>query len=191
MLAFGVSVVGFEEIVYAVVSTDGKIEVRDYEAVVVAEVITDGRRRDGENSAFVTLFRYIDGGNEGKEKIAMTTPVGQQSIGDPLGQAAASSATANQQWKFSFFLPRGISLVDAPRPRNDNITLRTVAPRRMISLRFNGRRSERNVATHEQTLRAYLEQNKIVYLEPPLYAFYNGPFTPNFLRRNEVLFELP
>ena len=56
---------------YKVVRTDGKFEIRDYPEMRVA---TTGMKEGGSNSGFGELFRFITGANEGKEKIAMTSP---------------------------------------------------------------------------------------------------------------------
>ncbi len=65
---------GYESAPYSVVRSDGKFELRDYPALTVVEtpMVQAGNSADG---SFNRLFRFITGGNEAKEKIAMTTPV--------------------------------------------------------------------------------------------------------------------
>ncbi len=65
---------GYESAPYAVVRASGKFEVRDYPALSVVETPTvrDGNGADG---SYMRLFRFIAGGNETQQKIAMTTPV--------------------------------------------------------------------------------------------------------------------
>ena len=64
---------GYESAPYKVVRSDGKFELRDYPALTVVE--TPMANPNGSDGGFMRLFRFITGANEGKQKIAMTTPV--------------------------------------------------------------------------------------------------------------------
>ena len=61
---------GYETARYKVIRTEGAFELREYPELKIATTL-----RDADNARFMRLFRYIDGGNAAKEKIAMTTPV--------------------------------------------------------------------------------------------------------------------
>jgi hypothetical protein len=65
---------GYESAPCQVVRTDGKLELRDYPTLTLVEtpMARGGNEADG---SFNRLFRFITGGNETKQKIAMTTPV--------------------------------------------------------------------------------------------------------------------
>jgi len=65
---------GYESASYQVVRSSGKFELRDYPVLMVVEtpMAPTGNSADG---SFMRLFRFITGGNEAKQKIAMTTPV--------------------------------------------------------------------------------------------------------------------
>lgn len=65
---------GYESAPYRVARTAGQFEVRDYPPLKVVETPTQGRD-SGMNGSFNRLFKFITGGNETKQKIAMTTPV--------------------------------------------------------------------------------------------------------------------
>jgi hypothetical protein len=65
---------GYESAPYKVVRSDGQFEVRDYPALTVVETPM-ARGGNGADSGFNRLFGFITGGNEAKQKIAMTTPV--------------------------------------------------------------------------------------------------------------------
>jgi hypothetical protein len=62
---------GYESAPYQVGRTDGKFELRDYPTLTVVEtpMARGGNEADG---SFNRLFRFITGGNEAKQKIAMT-----------------------------------------------------------------------------------------------------------------------
>jgi len=66
---------GYESAPYKVVRSDGKFELRDYPALTVVETPMAADSRDGGDGSFMRLFRFITGGNEARQKIAMTTPV--------------------------------------------------------------------------------------------------------------------
>ncbi|MGA1130094.1 MAG: SOUL family heme-binding protein, partial [Chthoniobacterales bacterium] len=65
---------------YKVLSQDGKFEVREYPALTLVRT-TSG---DGD---FMRLFRYISGGNEAEQKIAMTAPVLMKHEGEDTGMS--------------------------------------------------------------------------------------------------------
>jgi hypothetical protein len=65
---------GYESAPFKVGRTDGKYELRDYPALTVVETPMTRRGNEADGS-FNRLFRFIAGGNEARQKIAMTTPV--------------------------------------------------------------------------------------------------------------------
>jgi hypothetical protein len=55
---------------------------------------------------------------------------------------------------------------------------------------FSGRWSEKNYKKEEQQLLNDLYKNNIKILGAPIFARYNAPFVPWFLRRNEVMIQI-
>ena len=53
---------GYETAPYKVIRADGDFEIREYPELKIATTA-----RDADNSSFMRLFRYIDGGNVAKE----------------------------------------------------------------------------------------------------------------------------
>jgi len=190
-LAFAMSrgvAMGTEEAAYSVEKKDGVFELRHYEIQVVAEVFVDGSMEDAGNKAFRPLFNYISGANRTQGKIAMTAPVGQQAEGQkiamtaPVGQEAASN-----QWAVSFTMPAQFTMETLPAPTDESVRLRIVPARRVATVRYSGtwtqKRYERNLAR----LREWMKSNGLAANGEPVWARYNPPFTPWFLRRNEIL----
>jgi DNA gyrase inhibitor GyrI len=70
------------------------------------------------------------------------------------------------------------------------VHLSELPPRRMAVIRFSGRVTDELIAGKESELRAWLAAKGLTPAAMPVYAFYNDPFTPGFLRRNEVLIDL-
>lgn len=169
-----------EEIKYDVLKKDGNVEIRQYAPVIIAEVTIEGSRSEAPSAAFRTLFNYISGDNIAKSgesvKIPMTAPVTQEQLEPNI-------------WKIAFYMPANMTIETAPAPKNDKITLREVTLGKRVALRFSGRSTDDNIETHDAKLKAYLAQNNMTYDETGrILAFYNSPFTPWFLRRNEVLY---
>ena len=157
------------------------VEVRDYAAYVVAEVTVPGPASEAGNQAFPILAGYIFGKNQGEQKMAMTAPVTQA----PLPRAEGTTATA-EGFIVQFVLPAGITREGAPRPLDDRIRLRDVAPNRVAAIRYSGMWSESNKNEHLAKLKAILQSAGLGWTGEPMLSRYNGPMTPWFMRRNEV-----
>jgi effector-binding domain-containing protein len=184
----GGSAMAVEEAVYTVEKTDGAFQVRLYAPQVVAEVLVDGTLEEAGNKAFRPLFDYISGANRTQGRIAITVSGGQQPEGQkiamtsPVGQEALSN-----RWAVTFVMPSNTTMETLPVPMDEKVRLRAVPARRMAALRYSGtwsrNRYERNLAR----LRECIKANGLVAVGEPVWARYNPPFTPWFLRRNEVL----
>ncbi len=60
----------------------------------------------------------------------------------------------------------------------------------MAARRYSGRWTLANYRENETTLLEAVRAAGLTPLAPPVYARYNPPFTPWFMRRNEVLVEV-
>ena len=78
-------------------------------------------------------------------------------------------------------------LANLPTPNDERIRLREKPARIVAVRRFSGRWSDKNVDQHEQRLLEDLQGLGIEAAGPPELARYNSPFTPWFLRRNEII----
>ena len=85
-----------------------------------------------------------------------------------------------------FVLPKGVSVADAPEPLDARVQLRGVPPSRVAVIRFSGFWSEANYEEHLATLRDALKAASLTPSGEPVYSRYNPPFTPWFMRRNEI-----
>ncbi len=159
---------------YVVVSREGDMELRDYPAMTVAEVVREGGRSQALRSGFQPLAGYIFAKERSGEKIAMTAPVTQEP-GD------------GESWRVRFIMPRDWSLDDLPRPAQADVRLARTEPRRMAAVRFSGAWDDQLMEEQEERLRAWIAERGLETTTAPTYAYYNDPFTPGFLRRNEVL----
>lgn len=177
---------------YTSVVLDGDFEVRDYPALVVAEVTRRGDRWTAVNRGFRPLAAYIFAKERAGDRIAMTAPVTQHRR-DPIAMMAPvtqSPAEAGDSWVVRFIMPSGYTLETLPRPAGSDIRLAPVAAQRRAAIRFSGVASDELLAEKEAALREWMKERALEPLGAPTYAYYNDPFTPGFLRRNEVMFDV-
>ncbi len=186
MCAVGAPLMATETPGFRVVEEHGAVQVRDYDALVVVETVVDAAFEDAGGIAFRRLFDYISGANEARRKIAMTAPV----IQEPAALETASPAVLDnggEGWRIAFLLPSDIAWEDAPVPRDGRVELRRIPPRRLAAIRFSGAWSEERFEVHHRRLAQLIADRGWRIVGEPVYARYNAPFTPSFMRRNEVL----
>jgi hypothetical protein len=181
-----------EEPKYTVRLTQGAFEVRDYAPQVRASVMVSGDRFVAANRGFGPLAEYIFGGNQPRQKIAMTTPVMQERRG---GQKIAMTTPVMQEregdaWTVSFVMPAAYDLEALPVPNNARVELNETPAKRMAVIRFSGFAPESTLDRKTAALRDFIRAQKLTPIGAPAYAFYNPPWTLPFMRRNEVMWEI-
>jgi hypothetical protein len=158
---------------YKVIRIDEKFEIRDYPALSLA---TSPMAADGMNGGFGNLFRFITGTNEAKEKIEMTSPV------------LISNTTEKKT--MSFIMPQATVAKGVPKPAGDSVALTNMPAARFVVLRFPGERNEENETKAIADLRAWMTEQKLAAQGEPLFAYYDPPWTPIPMRRNEVMIRI-
>jgi len=187
MSTFAMSTHATEEPEYQVVRQLKDIEVRQYAAYAAAEVVVDGPAAEAGNQAFPILAGYIFGKNKGERKFAMTAPVTQVAAPVKLEMTAPVTQTAAPGgFLVQFALPKGVTVASAPEPLDARVQLREVVPAQVAVIRFSGFWSESNYAGNLAKLQAALRAADLAWTGEPVYARYNAPFTPWFMRRNEI-----
>ena len=177
-----------EEASYVLISKDKAFEIREYTPHVVAETLVEGNMQNVSNKAFMKLFRYISGSNVSRSNVAMTAPISQQVTGEKIPMTApVGQQRVAEKWLISFMMPKSYSLTTLPQPQDSSITLRQVPAQRMAVLRYSGMWSKKSDLSHEQELTAWMGKMGLTATENTIWARYNPPFTPWFLRRNEVM----
>ena len=176
-----------EEPEYEVIKIIDKVEFRKYSPYVVAEVVLNTATEDAANQAFPILSGYIFGKNKGEKKFSMTAPVTQTAEPIRLEMAVpVTQATVTGALRVQFVLPRGVTLETAPEPIDPRVQLRLVAARTWAVIRYSGSWSKANYEENLGILRALVEIHAVATEGDPVWARYNAPFTPWFLRRNEI-----
>jgi hypothetical protein len=180
-----------EEPEYQVLRELPDIEVRQYAAYAVAEVVVPGPASEAGNQAFPILAGYIFGKNKGERKFAMTSPVTQTAAPVKLEMTAPVTQTAAPGgFRVQFVLPRGVTVASAPEPLDARVRLSEVAPAQLAVIRYSGFWSESNYDEHLAKLQAALRAAGLSWVGEAVYSRYNAPFTPWFLRRNEIWLRL-
>jgi hypothetical protein len=155
-------------------SADG-IEFRRYEKYLVAEC--DLREVNDINMAssagFRYLFNYISGENEPGQKVSMTSPVQQ--------------FPSENGWRVTFVVPRSFYAKGAPAPTNPRVSIREIPAGTVAALQYRGFWSSSSYEAHKKQLLAKLAAQGVSTDGEVFSALYNPPYTPPFLRRNEVL----
>jgi DNA gyrase inhibitor GyrI len=70
------------------------------------------------------------------------------------------------------------------------VVIRKVPGRTMAAIRFSGSWSEERFQEHTEQLLTWLKEQGLIATGTPVIARYDPPWTPWFMRRNEVLVEL-
>jgi len=161
------------------------IEIRRYDKVLIASVKVQAQSwRAASSLAFRPLDNYIFGANGSNEQIGMTTPVTTHKVATDQGE----------MWEVRFFMPERYHMTDLPDPQSPYITLDAQQEKRFAVIRFSGavRQTQgvANFASHESQLREALRKANMPDDGIAHYAVYDGPWTPSFMRRNEVLIPL-
>jgi hypothetical protein len=184
----GMDAMAIEEASYSVIKKDGNFEIRAYASHILAETVVEGDLEGAGNKAFNRLFRFISGDNRRREQVAMTAPVSQEAQGEKIAMTApVSQQREKEKWAVSFMMPAASTLESLPEPEDPLITLRPVPARRMAAVRYSGFWSEKNYQRSLLELEKWIHDKGLTPVGDPVWARYNPPFTPWFLRRNEIL----
>jgi hypothetical protein len=186
-----------DRVPYTLRQTLDGIEIRDYPETVLVETTAPSA-----NSAFRRLFQYISGENERQievemtapvrtqgEQIAMTTPVRTSS--EKIAMTVPVRMTGDSgETTMGFYLPSEYTGDTAPKPTNPEVSL-TVEPPRTLAVRpFSWYATPGRTERYERELMKTLVTNDIKAVDEPVLLQYNDPWTPPFMRTNEVAVEV-
>lgn len=187
-LPSGGCAVTVEKAKYDVVLKESSIEIRDYAPQILAETVIEGDLTAAGDKAFNLLFNYISGNNAARDSIAMTAPVSQERRSEKIAMTApVGQQSVEEGWAVSFLMPNTYTMETIPDPLDPRVTLRSVPPTRMAAIRYSGVWSEENYRKHKDRLISWIGEKGYHIVGEPIWARYNPPFTPWFMRRNEIL----
>jgi hypothetical protein len=180
----------YEEPAYEVIRQTEDYEIRRYAPYIVAETEVKG----GFGAAGTEAFRILAGYIFGKNKVSPMSIAAEQPEDDSIKMAMTvpvfsteAGQDAARRFTYSFVMPSEFSLETLPEPLDPRVQLRVVPERVVAVRRYSGRWSEQRFADHETELRRALERDGLDPAGATHLARYNGPWTPWFMRRNEVM----
>ena len=156
-----------ETIAYEDAGRIGEVEIRKYPALHLATV-----QGLAEDEAFGMLFQYISGNNKPGRAIPMTAPV--------VSDAAS----------MSFVMPAGSTWENIPEPLDSRVRIVMLPERDIAVIRFSGYAPQEDVDAAASRLQEGLKSEGIGTAGQPFLMRYDSPWTPGFLRRNEVAIEI-
>jgi DNA gyrase inhibitor GyrI len=180
---------------YEVLSKAKGYEIRQYSSRIVAEVKVSGTYKESVNNGFRKVANYIFGNNSASgsiamtapvlhekedtsEKIAMTTPVLHEKVGD------------KDSYTVAFVMPANYTMETIPKPKNTEVTLREIPPTKYAALKFMGYVPESKAEKKTKQLLDMLKRDNVSLAGSPTVAQYQPPWTPPFMRRNEILVQI-
>ncbi|WP_265090659.1 SOUL family heme-binding protein [Psychrobacter alimentarius] len=187
-----------EEPNYTVLSQIDDFELRHYDAQLVAQTWVSGDQHTASRQGFKILADYIFGNNTApsgeSSKISMTAPVTMQSDNqnEDISQKIAMTAPVSMQqdddkWRVQFTMPSKYTMQTLPKPNNPDIEIVEMPTQTYGVIKFSGLAGSKKVAKKTETLKSWMQTQKLMVIGTPELARYNPPWTLPFMRRNEVL----
>lgn len=161
---------------YQTIESDGPIEVRKYPPLVTAGTEHRGQRQPALEEGFRVLADYIFAKSRPGARLPMTAPVLSDTDGDG-------------SWRTRFLMPTGKARGELPSAPA-GVELIAEPARRVAAIRFSGRADDAELNAKEGALRSWLKLRGLPNEGKAVHAFYNAPFLPGRMRRNEVMIVL-
>lgn len=172
------------------------VELRRYPETVLAETTAPDER-----TAFGRLYRYITGDNEGEASVAMTAPVSTRGVDARVAAPVRGGSTvamtapvrtseAADGVTMAFYLPAEYDPDAAPVPTDPTVRLVVEPPRTVAVRQFSWFATDDRVARQRRALLDALARRGLEPQEDPQLLRYDPPWTPPFLRTNEVAVEV-
>jgi len=168
-----------EQVSYQLINKINDIEIRCYPELIVVSTVNES-----DNRSFGILFDYISGNNTSRKQIPMTSPVISSE------RIPMTSPVITKDNYMAFSLPNEYTIDTAPKPNDPSVSLEKIPKRTLAVLRFGGRISPPRFEKYSKLLKNELQENGIEISRDVFLLRYNSPFTPGFLRRNEVAIEI-
>jgi hypothetical protein len=169
---------------YEIIRKIENVEIRRYPRIVIAKVAND------ESDSFGLLFRFISGNNKEKEKVKMTTPVVSQETSREIKMTSPVLSDFSNEGYMAFVMPSEYNFETTPLPLDSRVKIEEIPARSVAVLRFSGSWSEAHFEEKTKELLQEITNAKVKTKGSVFTMLYNPPFTPSFLRRNEVAVEV-
>ncbi|KAJ6817326.1 putative DUF21 domain-containing proteinisoform X2 [Iris pallida] len=197
------SVPNLETVRYRILKRTSQYEIREVETegkpYYIAETTMPGKSGfdfTGASQGFNVLAEYLFGKNTTSEQMEMTTPVitrKVQSDGEKMDMPTpVITKRASDNWKMSFVMPSKYG-ANLPLPKDPSVRIEEVPQKIVAVTAFSGFVTDEDVKRKEAKLRNDLKsdpQFRVKHDALVEVAQFNPPFTPPFMRRNEIVLEV-
>lgn len=154
---------------YDVLLKEKDFEIRKYSNFFIVEY--EDINDPDSSSGFASLFNYISSENRENEKISMTTPVIEE--------------VTKGKKKMAFVVP-GKFAENIPEPTNPNLSVKKFNEGLFAVIRYSGFSNKSKEEKMLGKLESWIEEKDYKKQSNRLLAFYNPPFVPPMMRRNEI-----
>jgi effector-binding domain-containing protein len=162
-----------------------------YEPTLIAETVVEGDFSEAGNLGFRRLASFIFGENVTQTKIDMTAPFSLQDSGEKIDMTApVGQQPEGKKFRVSFTMPSSYTMETLPQPNDPEIRIRQLPARRVAVISYSGTWSETRYQEKLESLRSWIASQGLSAEGEPLFARYNPPIMPWFLRHNEILLDL-
>lgn len=159
---------------YEVVKKYDTFEIRNYEASLFTSVkLSNSSYKEASGKGFSILAGYIFGGNDRKEKIAMTSPVAM-SLEDSM--------------TMMFLVPKE-NKENLPKPNDQQIAFEEVPAKTVAAITFGGWANDDKIKEYRAKLTTALDKEGLKYTNAFYFLGYNPPYEV-INRKNEIIVEL-
>jgi len=188
LFCLGATAMAIEKAKYNILESDLDFEIRQYAPQIVAETLVEGDFDKVGKEGFRRLFNYISGNNRKKQPIAMTAPVTQEGKSEKIAMTApVTQEMADNKWRITFLMPSDYALEDLPEPLDTRVALKQEPGRLVAAIKYSGTWSQTRYEEKKAILEDFIARRGLNTVGEPIWARYDPPFKPWFLRRNEVL----
>ena len=184
----GNKAMAIEKAKYDIIESEPGFEIRQYGPQIIAETMVEGDFEKVGNEGFRRLYDYISGYNRKKQSIAMTAPVTQESKSEKIAMTApVNQVKRDNKWRITFMMPTEYSLEELPEPIDSRIVLRQDPALLVAVIKYSGTWSKSRYEEKKALLEEFIAGRGLKSIGEPIWARYDPPFMPWFMRRNEVL----
>jgi len=104
-----------------------------------------------------------------------------------VGFIAVEQEKKGNQWRITFLMPAEYTPETLPEPNDARVKLAQEPGRLMAAVKYSGTWSKEGYEENRALLEEYIQKRGLTKAGDPIWARYDPPFMPWFLRRNEVL----
>ncbi|MEI8135562.1 MAG: heme-binding protein [bacterium] len=178
---------------FHVLEGEDNLQIRQYQPSIIAKTVVESSDMDkASNEGFRRIAKFIFGDNTAKGKIAMTAPVtSSEERSEKIAMTApVSMQVTGGKYVIAFTMPSSYTLVTLPSPNDDRVKIEQLPGKKMAVIKYSGTWSPKRMQEKKDELLNWLREKKLKPIGEVIFARYDPPWTPWFMRTNEVQVEV-